>query len=166
MPTILPDADRRFLNNLTPAAQYLTRTASVLPQTASVTFYTVTGLVLIYANLLEVTTVIQAQANAIKWRHTPSGGAIGDVSGTFDVNAAAVGDFVVMQGPTDAGAVSQAMTSLAATTGATGLTLLARPILLRGGALALNAAASSTGAVKGHLVWAPLFPGQGTVTPA
>lgn len=166
MPTIPPDADRRFLNNLTPAAQYITRTASALPQTATTTFYTITGLVLIYVNLLEVTTVIQAQANAIKWRHTPSGGSVGDVSGTLDINAFAVGDYVAMQGPTDAGALSQALTQVGATTGATGLTLLARPILLRGGALALNAAASSTGAVKGHLVWAPLFPGQGTVTTA
>lgn len=163
---VLPDADRRFLNNLTPGAQYLTRTASALPQTATVTFYTITGLVLIYANLLEVTTVIQAQANAVKWRHTPSGGSVGDVSGTFDVNGLAVGDYVVMQGPTDAGAVSQAMTALITTTGATGLTLLSRPILLRAGALALNAAASNTGAVKGHLIWAPLFPGQGSVTTA
>jgi len=139
---------------------YLTRAAAIVPQTATTTFYTVTGLVALYACILEVTTAIQAQADAIKWRHTPTGGAVGDVSGTIDINAFAVGDFIVMQGPTDAGAASQALTQVGATGGGTGLTLLHRPIALRAGALGLNAAASNTGNIKGHLIYQPLLPGS------
>lgn len=139
---------------------YVTRAAAALPQTATVTFYTVTGLVAIYMNLLEVTTVIQAQANAIKWVHTPTGGSVGDASGTIDINAFAVGDYIAMQGPTDAGANSQSPTRIGATGGNTGLTLLTRSIALRAGALGLNAAASNTGAVKGHILWQPLLPGS------
>jgi hypothetical protein len=135
---------------------YVTRPASVLPQTATVTFFTVTGPVLLMGLHLEVTTAIQAQANAIKFRHTPTGGSVGDISGTIDVNGFAVGEFIVVQGPTDAGAVSQSPVRAGLTTGAAGVLLLARPIFLLSGNLGLNAAASSTGGVKGHLWWKPV----------
>jgi hypothetical protein len=144
---------------------YTQRASASLPQTATTTQYTVFGVVEITAWLLEVTTAIQAQANAIKGRHTPTGGSVGDVSGTLDINGFAVGDFIVFQGPTSAGALSQSPTSMRATTGATGLTSFRGTggILLRAGALGLNTAASSTGALKSHIFWRPILPGSKVV---
>lgn len=135
---------------------YVPRAAANLPATATTTFFTVTGPVLLTALILEVTTAVQAQANAIKWRMTPTGGSVGDISGTIDVNAFAVGELIVLQGPTDAGAVTQAPTRVGLTTGATGITLVSRPIILLSGALGLNTAATNTGAVKAHLCYKPV----------
>ena len=142
---------------------YVPRPAATLPATTTVTHYTVTGVVLVVGWILEVTTAIQAQANAVKGRHTPTGGTIGDVSGTFDVNGMAVGDFVVFQGPTTAGALTQAPTSMKTSAGgSTGNTLLRGTggMLLMAGALALNTAATNTGAQKDHLFFIPILPGS------
>jgi len=135
------------------------RAASVLPQTATVTFFNVVGEVEIIDLTMAVTTACQAQANAVKWRHTPTGGTVGDVSGTYDVNAATVGTIITAHSPTDAGAVTQAMTA-SATTGGLGKTLgPSRSIRLQTGALGLNAAAASTGGVSCRLRYRPLASG-------
>lgn len=137
----------------------VTRAASSLPQTATVTFFTVSGDVEILDLVITVETAIQAQADAIKWRHTPTGGSVGDVSGTFDVNGATAGTKITAHGPTDAGAVTQAMTASAAT-GGLGKTLgPGRSIRLQGGALGLDAAASNTGTISVRLRYRPLSNG-------
>lgn len=135
------------------------RAAASLPQTATTTFFNIVGDVEILDLVLTVTTAIQAQADAIKWRFTPTGGTVGDVSGTVDINGAVLTSRVLLQGPTDAGAVSQSPT-LVQTTGATGKTAgTARSVRLKDGALALNAAASNTGAVSATLRYRRLSPG-------
>jgi hypothetical protein len=137
----------------------VTRAASNLPQTATTTFFNVTGEVEILDLVITVETAIQAQANAIKWRHTPTGGSVGDVSGTYDTNAAAAGTKITAHGPTDAGAVTQSMTA-SASTGGLGKTLgPGRSIRLQTGALGLNAAASNTGTVSVRLRYRPLSSG-------
>lgn len=137
----------------------VTRPASNLPQTATVTFFNVVGEVEILDLTITVATAIQAQADAIKWRHTPTGGSVGDVSGTFDVNGATAGTIITAHGPTDAGAVTQAMTA-SANTGGLGKTLgPARTIRLQTGALGLNAAASNTGTISCRLRYRPLSNG-------
>lgn len=137
----------------------VTRAASNLPQTTTTTFFNVTGEVEILDLRILVETAIQAQADAIKWRHTPTGGSVGDVSGTFDVNGATAGTVIVAHGPTDAGAVSQAMTA-SANTGGLGKTLgPGRSIRLQAGALGLNAAASNTGTISVRLRYRPLSNG-------
>jgi hypothetical protein len=141
------------------------RAAATLPQTATTAFYTVSGIVIVRALVLVVTTAVQAQANAVKWRFTPTGGSVGDVSGTVDINGAAVGSLVIMEGPTAAGAASQAPQLLTTTGSANAGILLHGGLLLPAGALGLNAAASSTGAVRGILYYQD-FDGNGTVVAA
>lgn len=139
---------------------YLNRPAATLPATATVTQFNVTGMCLLLGWILEVSTAIQAQANAIKGRHTPTGGSVGDVSGTIDVNGYVVGDYVVFQGPTAAGALSQVPLRAGLTTGAVGWTMANGGIFLRAGALGLNTAATNTGATIGHLWYKPLLAGS------
>ena len=137
----------------------VSRPASNLPQTATVTFFNISGEVEILDLTLTVATAIQAQANAVKWRHTPTGGSVGDVSGTFDVNGAAAGTIITAHAPTDAGAMTQAMTA-SASTGGLGKTLgHGGTIRLQTGALGLNAAASNTGTVSAKLRYRPLSSG-------
>lgn len=144
------------------------RATNTLPQTATGTIFTVTGGPVVLTGLtLIFTTAVQAQATVIKFRHTPTGGSVADISGTVDVNGAPVGGGVDLQGPTTAGALTQAPLLFTATGGAVGKTLAlgTGAILLQPGALGLNAAASSTGAFRAILTYTPLD-GTGVVSAA
>lgn len=144
----------------------LIREASNLPQTTTTTFFNVVGMVEITELIFVVdTTAIQNQADNVNWTFTPTGGSVGDISGTVNVANAAIGAYGVCQGPTDAGALSQAIT-LVNLTGATGNTLRpGRGIICKNGALGFKTSASNTGKVKVYLRYRPLD-GAGYVTVA
>src|SRR4051812_15927533 len=75
------------------------RAAATIPATTTTTLFTVTGGRIILTGLIgEVTTIIQAQANAIKIVSTPTTGTSGDISGTLDINAFEVGALVSLNG--------------------------------------------------------------------
>lgn len=159
----MPSRSNDYFNLLQQVGFYVPRASASLPQTATNTIFTVTGPVLLTGLMLEISTAVQAQANAIKFRHTPTGGTVADISGTLDINGYAVGDFVLLQGPTTAGALSQSPTGMRLSTGGAGGFTSFRGtggIILLSGSLGLNTAASSTGAFKAHCFWAPL-PGFG-----
>lgn len=141
--------------------------AATLPATATTTYFTVTGLVLLSGLVGVVTTAVQAQSTVTKWRHTPTGGTVGDISGTLDINAAAVNSLYIVQGPTVAGAVSQSPTLAAIGSGGAGGFTLGRGgggfILLRDGNLGFNTAATSTGAIQWFLWYVPLTAGAKVV---
>lgn len=123
------------------------RATANIPQTATGTLFTVSGgRILVTSILGEVTTAIQAQANAIKLRATPTTGSVNDLSGTVDINGAAVGSLL--------GATGLAADALVLSTGG-GVSNLRNPIIVAIGNIGLNTAASSTGQIKWSLTYVP-----------
>lgn len=116
------------------------RAAANLPQTATGSLFAVSGgRVLVTSIIGQVTTAIQAQACAVKLRATPTVGAVNDMSGTVDINGAAVGALL--------SATGLAGDALVLSTGGA-VSLLRNPILVAVGNIGLNTAASNTGQVK------------------
>jgi hypothetical protein len=131
------------------------RAAANLPQTATGALFTVTGgRVLITSIVGTVTTVIQAQANAVKLRATPTTGAVNDLSGTVDINAAAVGSLL--------GATGLAGDALVLSTGG-GVSNLRNPLIVAIGSIGLNTAASNTGQIAWSVTYIPYDSGASLV---
>lgn len=129
------------------------RTTSSLPATTDLTLFTVTGGRIVLTGLVgEVTTVIQAQANAVKIKSVPTTGTAGDISGTLDINAFEVGALVSLNGTALSTALSGANASAALFNRAPGLVI---PI----GSIKLNTAATNTGAMKWSLTYIPFDDG-------
>lgn len=128
------------------------RATAALPQTTTANLFTVTGgRVIVRALIGQVTTVIQAQANAVKLVYDPTAtGANQDLCATLDVNGHAVG---IMYGIT--GIVTDALKS--------NLLFMKNDIdqgiLLNPGAIALTTAASNTGSVSWSLFYVPIDAG-------
>lgn len=123
------------------------RATSALPATGDLTLFTVAGGRIVITSLVgQVTTVIQAQANAIKIKSVPTTGTAKDISGTLDINAFEVGALVSLDGT----ALSTALSGTNA-----GAALVTRPtgIIVPIGALKLNTAATNTGAMKWSLTY-------------
>jgi len=135
----------------TQGANYVTQRASAtLPATTATPYFTVTGKVRIISIIGEVTTAVQAQANAIKLISNPTVGADVDLCSTVEANAAAVGSLFTVTGTlanamikTVSGAVPQQ----------------ASPVIVTAGSIDLNTAATNTGATKWSVVWEPVDPG-------
>lgn len=108
----------------------------------------------------QITTAIQASANACKLTHTPTGGAAVDLCATLDVTGAAIRKLLVLNGvkatalglSTDIGVVAVALQS-------------GMPLVLTPGVIALNGAASTTGVVSWYVEYEPLAVGA-TITAA
>lgn len=129
--------------------------ATTLPATTSKNLFQVVGKVRITAIWGEVTTAIQAQANATKFTHTPTGGSATDMCATVDINGAAVGRFVSVIGTTAA---------TAAVLGAAGATpAMSTPWVLNAGIVKLSCAATNTGAMKFGVIWEPLENGSNLI---
>lgn len=127
------------------------RAAAGLPQTATGALFTVTGGKVMVTSLIgTVTTAVQAQANAVKLRATPTVGAVNDLSGTVDINAAAVGSLLAATG--------LAGDALVLSTGG-GISNLRNPVIVNTGTIGLNTAASSTGQVAWTLTYVALDDG-------
>lgn len=125
------------------------RVTSTLPATGDLTVFTVTGGRVIVTSLLgEVTTVIQAQANAIKFKSVPTTGTTKDISGTVDINAYEVGALVSMDG-------TALSTVLSGTNAGAALAMRAQGIFVPIGAIKLNTAATNTGSMKWSITYIP-----------
>jgi hypothetical protein len=133
--------------------QTVTKTATTLAATGDGTLFTVTvGKIILTSLVGEVTTVIQAQANAVKFKSVPTTGTAKDISGTLDINGFEVGALVTLDGTTLATAPSGTNAGAALLTRAPGIVI---PI----GAIKLNTAATSTGALKWIATYIPLDDG-------
>lgn len=131
------------------------RATANLPQTATGTLFTVSGgRVMVTSIVGQVTTVVQAQANAVKLRATPTVGAVNDMSTTVDINAAAVGSLLAATGLAGDALVLSAGGAVS---------LLRNPILVAVGNIGLTTAASSTGQVKWSLTYIPYDDGAAVV---
>lgn len=112
--------------------------------------FTITGRVRVMQIVGEVTTVIQSQANAAKLVFNPTdAGADTDLCATLDINADAVG---LHYGIT--GTVADAMIE-----GVQMVKGQVAPLVLEGGSIGINTAASSTGAIKWTIWYVPLSDG-------
>jgi hypothetical protein len=124
------------------------RATAALPQTAAGTLFTVTGGRILLTSIVgEVTTVIQAQANATKLQAVPTTGSAVDLCATLDITGDEVG---CLYGIT--GTLATAM--VGANAGAT--VLPANGLVVPIGAIKLNCAASNTGSVKWSMTYIPL----------
>jgi hypothetical protein len=129
------------------------RVTSTLPATGDLTIFTVTGgRICVTALVGEVTTVIQAQANAIKLKSVPTTGTAKDISGTLDVNAFEVGALISL----NAVALS---TALSGTNAGAALMSFGSGVVVPIGAIKYNTAATNTGAIKWSLTYIPLDDG-------
>ena len=116
--------------------------------------FTITGRVQVRQIVGEVTTIIQAQANAGKLVFNPDGaGADTDLCATLELNGDAVG---LHYGIT--GTIADAMID-----GVQQVKGQVAPLILEAGSIGLNTAASSTGAIKWTIWYVPLSDGAGIV---
>jgi hypothetical protein len=129
----------------------LTKAAAALPQTALGTIFTVAGGRIVILGLVgQVGTVIQSQANAIKFISTPTVGTAADMCATKDINALEAGALLTITG-----LQSDAMYGVSA--GQSRLALYNQVIPV--GTIGLNTAASNTGTIGWTLQWLPLDDG-------
>jgi hypothetical protein len=133
------------------------RATATLPQTTNAAIFNIVG-GRVRVNLLigEVTTIIQAQANATKLIGTPTTGSAVDICATADINALEVGGKLV---PVGVLATALGKTNAGAAAGTT------TPIILAIGTLNLSCAASSTGSIKWSVWYVPVDDGA-TMTAA
>jgi len=131
-------------------AFYTGRVAATLPATTKTAYFTVTGKIKLLDIVGEVTTVVQAQANAIKLVATPTVGAAVDLCATVDSNAAAVGSIFTITGT-----LADAMVKTVSGAGVA----QAAPLIIAAGTIGLNTAATNTGATKWLVRYQPLETG-------
>lgn len=125
------------------------RLTSALPGTGDLTIFTVTGGRVIVTSLLgEVTTIIQAQANAVKIKSVPTTGTTKDISGTLDINGFEVGALMSLDG-------TALSTTLSGTNAGGALAMKPSGIFVPIGGIKLNTAATNTGAIKWSMTYIP-----------
>lgn len=127
-----------------------TRASSSLPATTATPYFTVTGKVKILNIIGEVTTVFQAQANAVKLIANPTVGADVDLCTTVEGNAAAVGSLFTITG-TLANAMIKTVSGAVPSQ--------ASPVIVTAGSIDFSAAATSTGATKWTVIYEPIDAG-------
>lgn len=130
------------------------RVAGNLPASTYGNLYQVTGGRVLLTTLVgEVTTVIQAQANAIKLNHQSAvlGGSGTDLSTTVESNGLAVGTQIGLTGTFSAPLVVGAAT------------VQNNETVLTSGFVRLNTAATNTGQVRWTLTYIPLDDGAQVV---
>jgi hypothetical protein len=126
------------------------RAPATLPATTKTPYFTVTGKVKVLNIIGEVTTVVQAQANAIKLVSTPTVGAAVDLCTTVESNAASVGSLFTITG-TLANAMIKTVSGAVPSQ--------ASALIVTAGTIDLNTAATNTGATKWTVIWEPVDPG-------
>jgi hypothetical protein len=125
------------------------RTTSTLPASTDLSIFTVTGGRIIVTSLVgEVTTIIQAQANAIKVKSVPTTGTAKDISGTLDINAFEVGALISLDG-------TALSTALSGTNAGAALNTKGGGIVVPIGAIKYNTAATNTGSIKWSITYIP-----------
>jgi len=128
-------------------ARSVTRAAAALPATAAGALFTVTGKILVVDIIGEVTTIIQTQANNTKLVANPTVGADVDMCAVLDISADAVGSTYQITGT-----LANAMVN---TPGGCGVAQAGR-LVVHGGTIDLDCAATNTGAIKWTLHWIPI----------
>lgn len=126
------------------------RASATLPATTATPYFTCTGKVKIFNIIGEVTTVVQAQANAIKLISNPTVGADVDLCATVESNAAAVGSLFTITG-TLANAMIKTVSGAVPTQ--------ASPVIVTAGTIDFSTAATNTGATKWTVIWEPVDTG-------
>lgn len=125
------------------------RTTSNIAQTGDLSLFTVTGGRIVLTSFVgAVTTIIQAQANAIKLKSVPTTGTAVDISGTLDINAKEVGTLISLDG-------TALSTALSGPNAGAALFMRGGGIIVPIGALKMNAAASNTGQVQWTMTYIP-----------
>lgn len=113
--------------------------------------FTVTGGNILMLGLVgEVTTIIQAQANAVKFVSTPTVGSATDLCATVDINGLEAGGLLSV-----AGAAATALTKANAGSVLWAIT----PIVVAPGTIGFNTAADNTGNIKFSIWYVPLEDG-------
>lgn len=133
------------------AGQKVERATSTLPASTDLTIFNVAGGRIMLTSIIgEVTTAVQAQATATKIRHTSTTGAVTtDLCATVDLASAVAGTQFGISGGS----------ATAAVIGSTVPTPTPVGLVLAIGALKLNTAATSTGAMRWTLTYVPLDDG-------
>jgi hypothetical protein len=130
--------------------KYVQRPTGILAQTGNRPLFAVTGRVVIHYLLGEITTAIQAIANATKLVSKLTDGTSTDLCATNDINGDVVNGFYTITG-TPANAMVNVTASPAFK--------LVTPIIVQPGSIELNCAASATGSIKWTIVYQPLDSG-------
>lgn len=132
------------------------RATGNIAQTGDLTLFTVAGGKVIVTSIVGVvTTIIQAQANAVKLKSVPTTGTAKDISATFDVNALEVGGLLTLDGTTLGTALSG--------TNAGAALMTKDGVIIPVGSIKMNAAASSTGQIQWSLTYIPYDDGATVV---
>lgn len=158
MPVTSYDAQGRVQRE----GRLVSRADAALPQSATTTYFTITGTIELMSLVATVGTVIQTQADTLIWKWTPTGGSAVNLNTATDVTGVAAGGKIALMPLTDAGAV-QSLT-LTPVGGAVHL-LFQTPFRLTAGTLALTASASNTGTIACALRYRP-FASNGRVVAA
>jgi hypothetical protein len=153
MSTLVNSSSVRLLR----AGNLVSRAAANLPQTAQTPMYTISGgRVMIQYFVLQITTIVQAQATTVQFIATPTAGtAVNLTNSTGDINGKEVGASVTF-------ATTLGGTAVVNNAGAN---VLAAPVfVMNPGTLDFKTVASSTGAFKIDLIYVPLDTGASVVT--
>lgn len=120
--------------------------------------FTVAGGRVVVTSLVgEVTTIVQAQANATKLTFNPDGaGATSDLCATLDINGDAVGLYYGVTGDFS-DAMTEGVQSLEAPA-------FGGPFILSEGVIGVATAANSTGAIQWTISYVPLDDGASIVS--
>lgn len=131
----------------------VTSTVTALPATTTTDLFVVAGGRVVITSLTGVvTTIVQAQANAIKLVATPTVGTANDMCGTLDINAAEVGALLSLDG-----VLATALQGAVNKSGSVGF--MTKRQIVNTGKIRLNAAATNTGAITWTLTYIPLDDG-------
>lgn len=133
------------------------RATATLPASATGAIFTVAGGAVLVTSIVGiVTTVVQAQACAVKLVATPTTGTVNDLTATVDVNALVAGGMITP------GATSGATAVLNKSTGG-GLPYGSTGFVVNPGAIGFNTAATNTGSIRWVLTYVPLEAGATVV---
>ena len=136
---------------LTCLGRKIDRATGAIPQTATGAIFNITGGRIVVTSIVgTVTTPIGAVSTLTKLRATPTVGAVNDLSGTVDINAAAAGSLLAPTG--------LAADALVLSTGG-GVSGQRNPIIVAPGSIGVNTAASTTGAIQWTITYVPLDDG-------
>lgn len=128
------------------------KASATLPATTVQTLFTVTGGRILLTSLLgEVTTIVQAQANATKIQSVPTTGSTVDLCATKDITGLEAGGLLALTPDLDATPFSVALQQQ----NAGAISINAVGIIIPIGLIKLNCAATNTGATKWSMTYIP-----------
>lgn len=154
-------ANSSIATRLTNIANQTVRASTIKTPTSMATgnlFTIAGGPVRVLSVVGQITTALEAKANAIKLVHTPTGGAGVDLCATVESNAAAIRKCFVLNGVKATALQITADIGVVTLANQNGM-----PIVLTPGVISLNAADTATGVVSWHVEYEPLVAGATVV---